>query len=60
MPRTTAAQHFWDHMHGKKIENRRHMMLKEVAERELPVHLQRSDALRQELLWSHTFDHCSG
>ena len=48
------------HARKKNRESSPHMMLKEVAERELPVHLQRSDALRQELLWSHTFDHCSG
>ena len=35
-------------------------MLQDVAARDLPVHQARTRALRHELLWSHSYDHCDG
>ena len=62
-PEITAAQHFWNHMHLPDLRKqifalRRDSMLRGVSERELPLHLAHSDALRSELLWSNTWTHC--
>ena len=65
MPRTTAAQHFWNEvdvpeLRKKIFEDRWHGMLKDVAARDMPVHHARTRALRHELIWSHTYQHCDG